>query len=105
MAHFQRALDDCLQGDLGFDGPVMTWNNGHSDRSNVQERLARAGSDHKVVCIDLEGNNRQSRGHYEGLDFRGGCWIRNSQMFVSTDGPFLHSTVLHDRSWQTWRHD
>ncbi|PON56306.1 Endonuclease/exonuclease/phosphatase [Trema orientale] len=39
MNHFRRVLEDCGLSDLGFEGELMTWNNGRGGRANVQERL------------------------------------------------------------------
>jgi hypothetical protein len=42
IALFRECLDDCQLVDLGFKGPMFTWNNRQSDDDHVKVRLDRA---------------------------------------------------------------
>ncbi|PON47423.1 Endonuclease/exonuclease/phosphatase [Trema orientale] len=74
MNRFHRVLENCGLSDLGFEGDMITWNNGRGDVANVQERLDRRvatlewrslflgyklshldlwGSDHRVILLDI----------------------------------------------------
>ena len=39
MEDFKEVLEECSLSDLGFKGPLFTWNNGCPDDAFTQERL------------------------------------------------------------------
>ncbi|PON70948.1 Endonuclease/exonuclease/phosphatase [Parasponia andersonii] len=74
---FQLALSKCGLSDLGFVGPMVTWNNKKDGLAKVQDRLDRSvcsndwrclhpsavvnhldsgGSDHRAIILFLEEN-------------------------------------------------
>uniref|UniRef100_A0A2N9GNM8 Reverse transcriptase domain-containing protein n=1 Tax=Fagus sylvatica TaxID=28930 RepID=A0A2N9GNM8_FAGSY len=42
MLEFRSALNSCQLIDIGYHGPIFTWDNGRHGAANVQERLDRA---------------------------------------------------------------
>lgn len=51
MATFRNALENVNLHDLGFSGPILTWNSGKEDMHRICERLD------KVVANDAWRNN------------------------------------------------
>ncbi|PON87132.1 Endonuclease/exonuclease/phosphatase [Trema orientale] len=66
-----------IQGDLGFTGPRLTWNNGWGSASNIQERL-----DHFLVSenwCDWYPNSKVSNLDFWGSDHGFCVWTHPSQ--------------------------
>lgn len=82
---FREALDGCLLADLGFTGPMVTWNNNWPGKKNIQERIDRA-----VINAGLQecfpGSVVRHLGFF-GSDHRALLWllIRNVLLFTGKD--------------------
>lgn len=75
MTLFRETIEQASLQDLGFEGPLLTWDNGHEEIDPIKERIDCAlgcdawidrfseygvsnlgfyGSDHRAVCLELK---------------------------------------------------
>ncbi|KAK3204864.1 hypothetical protein Dsin_018910 [Dipteronia sinensis] len=100
MLVFRQAVDDCDLIDLGFHGPMFTWNNKRDGRNNIQERLDRIlvdhqwtdkfpqarvdnlgfySSDHRPLLLTFSSNHINYKGKNKGFRFKS-FWLREDDI-------------------------